>query len=358
MTALRLKYVQSFTVDGVPFHYFRRKGSPRVRLPGMVGSSEFNKAYEACLAAQPLPVGVGRTKQGSVALAIADYFGSAAFRSLSRGTAGSRRCILEKFREGRPGDLMLAAMPKEFVVALLDTMQPHAARNLVKALRGLMKWAAERKLVREDVTQGIKVKLLRSDGYYTWSEDDIAAFESAHPVGTQARLAMALALYTSQRRSDVIRMGPQHIKNGVLSVRQKKTGTALAIPVHPELAEIIKATPCGHLTFLSKNGKPYGGEYFSQVFGRWCDEAKLPAECSIHGLRKAACTRLADAGCTAHEIAAISGHKTLAEVERYTRKADQARLARAALERLGNTSVKTDPGEVSKPLNPLLKITG
>lgn len=75
MTALRLKYVQSFTVDGQPFHYFRRKGMPRVRLPGMVGSSEFNKAYEACLAANPLPVGMDRTKPGSVAHAIAEYFG-------------------------------------------------------------------------------------------------------------------------------------------------------------------------------------------------------------------------------------------------------------------------------------------
>ena len=54
----------------------------------------------------------------------------------------------------------------------------------------------------------------------------------------------------------------------------------------------------------------------------------LLTNCVFHGLRKAACTRLADAGCTAHEIAAISGHKTLKEVERYTKGADQARLAR------------------------------
>jgi integrase len=75
-------------------------------------------------------------------------------------------------------------------------------------------------------------------------------------------------------------------------------------------------------------------------------------------LRKAACTRLADAGCTAHEIAAISGHKTLSEVQRYTRGADQARLARAAMERIGNRSVKPEPGEVSKPLNGLTKKIG
>jgi integrase len=305
-------------------------------------------------------VGVGRHKAGSVALAIAEYFGSAAFRSLSKGTAGSRRCILEKFREGRPGDLMLAAMPKEFIVALIDGMQPHAARNLVKALRGLMKWAVERKLAREDVTQGIRVKLPKSDGFHTWTEDEIAAFEATHAIGTQARLAMALALYTGQRRGDVIRMGPQHVRNGMITVRQQKTGTLVTLPTDrlPELMSIIAATPCGHLTFLNKNGKPYGGEYFSQVFGAWCREAKLPAECSMHGLRKSTGRRLAEAGCTAHEIMAVLGHKTLAEAERYTRAADQARLAKAALERLGNTGCQNFPGEVSKPLNPLTKNTG
>ena len=55
--------------------------------------------------------------------------------------------------------------------------------------------------------------------------------------------------------------------------------------------------------------------------------------CTIHGLRKAACRRLAEAGCTVHEIAAISGHATLKEVERYTKAADQARLAQAAMAR-------------------------
>jgi integrase len=89
------------------------------------------------------------------------------------------------------------------------------------------------------------------------------------------------------------------------------------------------------------------------MFRRWCDEAKLPAACSVHGLRKAACRRLAEAGCSASEIAAISGHSTLSEVGRYTKAADQARLARNAMGRIANESVKSDPGEVSKALKPL-----
>jgi integrase len=101
-----------------------------------------------------------------------------------------------------------------------------------------------------------------------------------------------------------------------------------------ELAAIIDATPTGHLTLLvTKTGKSYGANDFSEQFRKWCDDAGLPPECSFHGLRKAALTRLADAGCTAHQIAAISGHKTLKEIERYTKAADQARLAREAMAR-------------------------
>jgi integrase len=105
-----------------------------------------------------------------------------------------------------------------------------------------------------------------------------------------------------------------------------------AIPVHPELRTILDATPSEHLTFLvTATGKPYGGNAFSEQFRNWCDAAGLPKRCSAHGLRKAACRRLAEAGCSANEIMSISGHTTMKELVRYTKAADQARLARNAL---------------------------
>ena len=124
----------------------------------------------------------------------------------------------------------------------------------------------------------------------------------------------------------------------------------------PTLQEIINATTSTDLTLLTaKSGKPYSADAFSVQFRTWCDEAGL-SDCSFHGLRKAACRRLAEAGCSASEIAAISGHATLTEVSRYTKAADQAKLARAALGRIANTSVKPEPTEVSNRLNPLAKI--
>ena len=213
-------------------------------------------------------------------------------------------------------------------------MKPFAARNWLKAIRHLMQFALSAELCKVDPTQGIKIKTPKTDGVHTWTEQEIAAYQNAHAIGSKARLAMALPLYTGQRRSDVIRMGRQHIANGVLTVRQAKTGVTLAIPVHSDLKAVIDGTPGEHLTFLTtRTGQPYSGNDFSEQFRAWCDAAGLPAKCSVHGLRKAACRRLAEAGCSASEIAAISGHATLSEVQRYTKAAEQARMARNAMAR-------------------------
>jgi len=132
MTKLQLKFVQSFG----GYHYFRRRGQPRIPLPGVVGSAEFMAAYQAALAAAPIPVGASkRSKFGSVSAAIAEYYSSQqGFRSLGGGTAKKWRAILERFRE-QHGHLPLASLPKEFIIALLDTLPPHAALNWLKAFR-------------------------------------------------------------------------------------------------------------------------------------------------------------------------------------------------------------------------------
>ena len=187
----------------------------------------------------------------------------------------------------------------------------------------------KRRYLRADPTANIKQRAVKGDGFHTWTEDEIAQFEAHHPIGGKPRLALALLLYTAQRRSDVIRMGRQHIKDGVLTVKQQKTGAALAIPVHPHLQAVLDAE---HLTFLvTATGKPYGPNHFSETFREWCDAASLPKHCTAHGLRKAACRRIAEAGCSGNEIMAISGHATLKELVRYTKDADQAWLARNAL---------------------------
>jgi integrase len=353
---MRLRYVQAWVdSEGRAHHYFRRRGSPRVPLPGIPGSAEFLRAYQAALAAAPLAIGVTRSKPGSVAAAIAALFSSNRFfGAKSTGTKSKYQSVLQAFRNDF-GELPIGSLPRKFIVALLDKKPPHSARTWLKALRCLCQFAIEHEWMREDPTQGIRIKIPKSDGHHTWTEDEILQFETFHPIGSKARLALSLGLYTVQRRGDVVHMGRQHIRDGWLQLKQEKTGKALALPIFmTELPAIIEASETGDLTFLiTKTGKSYAANDFSEQFRKWCDDAGLP-HCSFHGLRKAGCVRLAELGCSASEIAAWSG-QSLREVERYTRAADQKRLAVSAMDRTANRSVKPEPTEVSNPLKVLGK---
>jgi integrase len=198
----------------------------------------------------------------------------------------------------------------------------------------LVAYAIEADLIENDPTLGIKLRRMTGDGFHTWTEEQIAQFEAAHPIGSRERLALALGLYTGQRRGDVIRMGRQHVRGDLIAVKQQKTGASLLIPLHPELRLLLDTVPATQMTFVQTlRGTPFDGKSFTQWFAKACDDAGLPSLCTFHGLRKAACRRLAEAGCTVHEIAAVSGHASLKEVERYTKAADQTRLAQAAMAR-------------------------
>jgi integrase len=203
----------------------------------------------------------------------------------------------------------------------------------------MMKHAVDIGWRADDPTQGVKgVRPKSKLGFHRWTEAEIAQFEARHAIGSKARLALALGLYTGQARQDVVAMGPQHIENEVLYWTRGKTegSTAmeLAIPLHPDLRAIIDATPSGHLSLLiTELGAPFTAAGFGNWFREQCDMANL-RHCSFHGLRKAASVRLAEAGCTPHEIAAITGHASLKEIVRYTQTADRKRLAVAAMEKV------------------------
>jgi integrase len=343
MSRIRLKFVQAWVDgEGRVHRYFRRRGYLRVPLPGLPGSIEFMTAYQVALAGPRTAIGARRIKSGSVAAVVVAYLDSnQAFGCKSAGTQRMRRGILNRFRDAY-GERPFAQLPAEWIAALLDAKPPHAARSWLVTLRSLCQFAVKRGWLRTDPTANIKLQAIKTDGHHTWNEDEIAQYEAHYPIGTRERLAFALLLYTAQRRSDVVRMGRQHIKDGVLAVTQQKTGVPLAIPVHPHLQTVLDATPSENLTFLvTENGKPYGGNYLSASFREWCNAAGLPTRCKVHGLRKAACRRLAEAGASANEIMSISGHATMKELVRYTRAADQARLARNAMARTVTADLRT-----------------
>ena len=225
-------------------------------------------------------------------------------------------------------------LERRHVVQILDSKKPGAALDFLRGLRLIVKYALSIGIINTDPTAGIRLKLPKTGGHPTWTEHDIAVFEAAYPVGSKQRLALALLLGTALRVSDVVRIGRGHIREGVLRITQQKTGGTLAIPITAELAEIVNVSaPAEQLLFLmSDTSRPYSPAHFSEWFRDQCSTIGLGG-LGAHGLRKAACRRLAEAGCSANEIAAISGHASLREVERYTKATDQARMARNAIER-------------------------
>jgi integrase len=335
-------YVHAF-VDrhGKARFYFRRAGFKKVPLPGLPWSPEFMAAYQAVMDETPkIEIGAKRSSPGSVGHAVASYLASWTFQKLAPETRRTRKNILERFRNEH-GDKRIGMLQTQHVqnIVVAKARKPQAANNLLKTLRALMAHCIETHLLDADPTRGVKAIQVKTEGYRTWSEADISAFERAHPIGTRPRLALALLLYTAQRRSDVVTLGRQHLRAGALHLRQSKTKRSLEIPVHSELQRVLDATPSEHLTFLvTQAGQPFTAAGFTNWFRKQCVAAGLPVGLSSHGLRKAACRRLAEAGCSANLIAAVSGHRSLREVQRYTEAADQARMARSAMATIGRTS--------------------
>lgn len=182
---------------------------------------------------------------------------------------------------------------------------------------------------RDNPVVGIAgVKIPKTRGYHTWEDHEIAQYRAHCPLGTQERLVMEFALEAVSRRVEVLRLGPQHVRDGRIRIERVKGSREVDIPLTPELAAAIDAMPKVHLTFIvSQWGKPYTADALGKLFGRWATEAGLPKRCRLHGLKKSGMRRLAESGGTTHELMAISGHMTLSEVQRYTEDADRKKLA-------------------------------
>jgi len=331
--------------------YLRRPGKPKVRLHEIVGTDAFDAEYRRALAAEPQPKAapVGTVQPGSVDALCVAYYGSAEFRRMDPRSQRVRRQILDHFRVAH-GAKPAARLEARHLERLKDekAATPEAANSLLKALRAVFRCGLRLGLIANNPAE--KVAYLPSnnpDGFHTWSMEEVEQFEARHPVGTKARLALALLLYTGQRRSDVIQFGRQHVRDGVLTFTQHKNRNRkpvrLSLPIIGALQDVLDATPSAGLAFLtSDRGTPYTADSFGNRFRTWCREAGLTG-CSAHGLRKAAATRLADLGCSGHEIMAVTGHRTLKEVDRYTREAAQKGLAASAMARIAGKE-KVPPG--------------
>jgi integrase len=332
---IKMRYTNSFTDrHGRERFYLRVPGRPAVALPGLPGSAAFMEAYAAGMASQPATG--ARDAPGSVSAIVAAYLGSRAFAGLAKASQDTYRADLRSLCVEHGNKLLVDLEPRH-ARGQLAGLSPSVATARLRALRIICRHAIDAGILDKDPSAGIKPpKRANADGFTAWSEKSIGAFEAKHAAGTMARLAFALALYTGQRRADLIRMSRADIRDGAIHVVQSKTGAALAIPIHAELAAILDATKVAGLTTLltGPSGKPFTAAAFNSWFARRVAEAGLTG-LSVHGLRKSCARRLAEAGCSTSQIAAVTGHASLVEVAHYSKSADQAKLARDAMARIG-----------------------
>ena len=329
--------------DGKRRVRFRKNGFS-VYLTGIPWSPEFLAQYALALQgvqAQAREVGAQRTIVGTFDALVVSYYQSPEFRGLKLSTQTMRRNIIERFRNehgGKPVKGLGRPHIKAIIGAKAST--PEAANNLLKVLRALLAYAVDLEMIASNPAATIKRYRSVGEGFHTWTEAEVAQFEARHALGTKPRLALELLLGTGQRRGDVVRMGWQHIKCGEIAMRQEKTDEPQMIPMDAKLIAALTALPRTNMTFLvTEFGKPVTSAGFGNWFRDRCNEAGLP-QCSAHGLRKLAATRLADAGCSHQQIKAITGHRSDSALAPYIRAADQARLARQAMDILREARTK------------------
>lgn len=195
------KYVHGY-IDrqGKPRFYLRRDGAKQIAFPGLPWSPELMAAYEAGLASQPIiepsPSRVGIP--GTIRALAVSYFRSPAFRALNaRSTQVVYRKIIERLCVEH-GDKRVALLHREHVIRMMGARsdKPDSANGLRKVLRSMMQHAVEVGLRTDDPTRDIKALRVKTDGYHSWTEEEISQFEVRHAIGSRARLAMALLLYT------------------------------------------------------------------------------------------------------------------------------------------------------------------
>lgn len=358
-------------------YYFRRKGQRKIRIYGEPGSAAFLEEYGRARDGKIEPAKLRRpTAIGTLRWLCEGYYRSAEFGQLGDDTRRARRLILDGICESKVGqiqraDLPFARMESQHVRQMRDEKadKPEAANSRVKALRQLFAWAKDVGYAKTNPALDVPKLGSGSEGFHTWEREEVEAFEAHHEVGSKARLALALLLFTGVRRSDVIKLGRGMERDGALHFQETKGAKRKGkggrpapgpkrrvLPILPELRAIIDATPkSGHLTYLvSERNRPFSSGSFGNRFRKWCDAAGLP-HCTAHGLRKAGATIAAENGATANQLMALFGWENIRQAQHYTRKADAKRLAADAVHLLVRREEQNNVESVP-PIDVVLKV--
>ena len=330
MAYIKMKYVHKFTSKGQDYYYFRKDGV-RTKLPGKPGSVEFLTEYERLLGSPSHEVRAAA--KGSFSDVAIEYLKCADFTELAPKSQKTYRRQIDRLRDVF-GDSGIQIITRAHILAYRDAIadQPATCNAAMSVLSNVFAFAADRDLITHNPAGHIK--RMRTGEYSAWSADAIEKFRNNAP--DYLVWAMEVALWTGQRMGDCTNMQWNHIEHGVMHVKQGKTGAEVWVPLPKPLRDILATIPKKSTRILTSMTGKVWAENLSNAFG--AESKRLGIPFVFHGLRKTTATALADAGCSAHEIQAITGHATIAQVQHYTKAADQKRLAKAAIVKLENAT--------------------
>jgi integrase len=303
-----IPHVKRVRSKGGVYYYFdtgRRspKGTPiYVRLPDPSDKRAFGGAYAVQLAARSRDIEVAPdalTIPGLIAL----YQKSPEWRKKAEGTQriyGIYLRRLEQLLPTAPANEILASD----IARLMDNMgeTPGAANLFVRTVATLYRWGRARGHVHNKPAEGIE--MLELGEHEPWPDHILEAALSSDKA--DVRLYAHLLLYTAQRIGDVCRMRWTDIRDGAIHVRQQKTDRTLVIPLHPKLkAELAKQPRASMFIVPTRTGKPMHQQTIRKALQAFA--YGLGSDVVPHGLRKNAVHELLYVGCSAAEVAAITG---------------------------------------------------
>lgn len=305
------------------YHYWRRT---RQVLPDP-SDPEFGAAVErARLAVLDIP------RAGTFGSLVVEYKRSPGFQRLQPKTRAAYDRVLERLRQ--LDTVLVADLRRRDILTLRDAIaldRPQAANQLVWVMGILMGFAIDREW--RETNPCHRIGRIKGGHHKRWPDEAIRHAQATF--SEPFRRAVMLALYTGQREGDCVAMRWDQYDGSAIAVTQIKTGTMVWIPAHRDLKKELDAWDRSSETMLVNTyGKPWKVGSFATRFCTLMTKYPRLKGLVFHGLRKAAASKLAEAGCSTKEIAAITGHLTLQMVELYTREAEQKRLAKRAMRRL------------------------
>ena len=327
----KLPYLRSKLRRGRWFHTYRRGDVERSL--GVHGLHPTDPKVLAAWAAeharwQDMPPDTDTPKAGTFAWALDLYTsGNKKWKDeYSEATQKNRSAIFDRYRKAQ-GNRPVSTIKRADIERALYATGGWAAVNETKALKPVFEHLRRLRFVRENPFAGIELDRPKIKGFPVAEADDIATFQERWPIGTRERLIFDLGLYTGAARVDLAKLGRKNVKGDLLVYQRQKSGITAQVPLTTELISVIDRTPDIAPAFiLSALGKPYTAESLGNYFRDAAVEAGIHAR--LHGLRKAFCIYWAEKGSSTHQIAAMAGHMSLSEVERYTRAADRERMVK------------------------------